>query len=160
MKSLDYLNLDASKVANVVKGLSQLLADFQVYYTNLRGFHWNIQGDAFFTLHAKFEELYNDAAEKVDEIAERILQLDGTPEHRFSNYLSASRVKETGVIHHGHEAVAHILDTLKEIIRQERALIQTASEANDDVTVALLDDYLQGQEKMIWMLVAFNNNRA
>ena len=156
MKNLEYLNLDANKVNGVVKGLNQLLADFQVYYTNLRGFHWNIQGDGFFTLHAKFEELYNDAAEKVDEIAERILQLGSTPEHRFSSYLSASNVKETGVVHHGHEAIAHVLDTLKEIIRQERALIQTASEANDEVTVALLDDYLEGQEKLVWMLVAFN----
>ncbi len=160
MKSLDYLNLDANKVADVVKGLSRLLADFQVYYANLRGFHWNIKGDGFFTLHAKFEELYNDAANKVDEIAERILQLDSTPEHRYSKYLSVSTVKETDVIHSGHKAVAHILDTLKEIIRQERALIQTASEANDEVTVALLDDYLKGQEKTVWMLVAFNSDRA
>lgn len=75
MKTLDYLQLNASATDNVVKSLQQLLADFQVYYTNLRGFHWNIQGPDFFVLHSKFEDLYNDAADKIDEIAERILTL-------------------------------------------------------------------------------------
>ena len=42
MKTLDYLHLDASAVSNVVASLKQLLADYQVFYTNLRGFHWNI----------------------------------------------------------------------------------------------------------------------
>ena len=65
MKTLDYLQLNASATDNVVKSLQQLLADFQVYYTNLRGFHWNIQGPDFFVLHSKFEDLYNDAAEKI-----------------------------------------------------------------------------------------------
>ena len=55
MKTLDYLQLNASATDNVVKSLQQLLADFQVYYTNLRGFHWNIQGPDFFVLHSKFE---------------------------------------------------------------------------------------------------------
>ena len=72
MKTLDYLHLNESTSATVVASLKQLLADFQVHYMNLRGFHWNIKGRGFFVLHAKFEELYNDAAEKVDQIAERI----------------------------------------------------------------------------------------
>ena len=82
-----YLGLDENKVQPVVKGLAQLLADFQVFYANLRGLHWNVKGKRFFSLHAKYEELYNDAAEKVDEIAERLLQLGATPENRFSEYL-------------------------------------------------------------------------
>ena len=79
MRTLDFLGLDESKVKGVVGGLSQLLADFQVYYTNLRGFHWNVRGKSFFVMHAKYEELYNDAAEKIDELAERILQLGAVP---------------------------------------------------------------------------------
>ena len=69
MKTLDYLHLDASAVSNVVASLKQLLADYQVFYTNLRGFHWNIKGHGFFVLHGKFEDMYNNAAEKVDELA-------------------------------------------------------------------------------------------
>ena len=80
MKNLDYTGLDAKKVEKVVKELSQLLADFQVYYANLRGFHWNVKGDKFYQLHEYYEGQYNDAAAKVDEVAERLLQLDARPE--------------------------------------------------------------------------------
>ena len=64
MRTLDYIHLDASAVSNVVASLKQLLADYQVFYTNLRGFHWNIKGHGFFVLHGKFEDMYNNAAEK------------------------------------------------------------------------------------------------
>lgn len=77
MRTLDFLGLDEKKVQNVVNGLSGLLADLQVYYTNLRGFHWNVSGRNFYIMHQKYEEFYNDAAEKIDEVAERMLQLGG-----------------------------------------------------------------------------------
>lgn len=73
MNTLNYLHLDEKRVADVVTALHLLLADFQIHYTNLRGFHWDIKGHGFFVLHSKFEDLYNDTAEKIDEIAERIL---------------------------------------------------------------------------------------
>ena len=94
MKTLNYIKLNESGVANVVSALHQLLADFQVYYTNLRGLHWNIKGHGFFVLHEKFESMYDDAAEKVDEIAERILMLGGVPENKFSEYLKVAKIKE------------------------------------------------------------------
>ena len=53
MNTLMYLGLDENKVQPVVKGLAQLLADFQVFYANLRGLHWNVKGKRFFSLHAK-----------------------------------------------------------------------------------------------------------
>ena len=94
MKTLDFLNLNEAKALNIVAGLQQLLADFQVHYTNLRGFHWEIKGRGFFVLHEKFESMYDDAAAKIDEIAERILTLGGTPENKFSEYLKVARVAE------------------------------------------------------------------
>ncbi len=48
MSTLKYLGLDEKKVQPVVEGLSQLLADFQVFYANLRGLHWNVKGKRFF----------------------------------------------------------------------------------------------------------------
>ncbi len=155
MKTLDYLGLDEKKVVNVVSGLNQLLADLQVFYSNLRGFHWNVKGKGFFTLHSKYEELYDDIAEKVDEVAERILQLGGTPENRYSEYLKIAQVKEDGFTPTGHDGVAKVLDTLSLLIKEERKLVELAEEANDDVTVGLLDDYLKGQEKTVWMLLSF-----
>ena len=155
MKTLDYLGLDEKKVKNVVDELGLLLANFQVFYTNLRGLHWNVKGKGFFNLHAKYEELYNDAAEKVDEVAERILQLGSTPENRFSEYLKIATLKENGFQSLGHEGMNQVLEALKVLIAQERKVVALASEADDDVTVALMDDFLTGQEKLVWMVVSF-----
>ena len=160
MKTLDYLHLDEMKLNRVLDALQHLLADFQVYYTNLRGLHWNIRGRGFFTLHEKFETLYNDTAEKIDEIAERILMLGGVPENRFSEYLKGSCVKEVGEVSCGHEAVEIVLDTYKILIEKERKLIDLANAANDAVTADMLTGYLKEQEKMVWMFVALSSHHC
>ena len=160
MKTLDYLHLDEMKLNRVLDALQHLLADFQVYYTNLRGLHWNIRGRGFFTLHEKFETLYNDTAEKIDDIAERILMLGGVPENRVSEYLKGSCVKEVGEVSCGHEAVEIVLDTYKILIEKERKLIDLANDANDAVTADMLTGYLKEQEKMVWMFVALSSHHC
>lgn len=155
MKTLDYLKLDPKSTEKTINGLQELLANLQLYYTNLRGFHWNVKGLEFFGLHAKLEEFYDDTAEKVDEVAERILMLGGVPEHNFSEYLKNATIKETAVVSNTKEIVKNVLDSLKVLISLERKVLETASEGSDEVTVSLLSDFLAGQEKNVWMLTAF-----
>lgn len=155
MKNLDYLKLDEVKVAAVVDSLNNLLANLQVYYANLRGSHWNVKGKGFFILHAKYEELYDDAAAKVDEVAERILQLGGVPENRPSVYTAAADVRESGNVPAGKDGILEVLDTTSLLIAKEREIAGLAGETGDNVTAALMDDYLKGQEKLVWMLLAF-----
>jgi starvation-inducible DNA-binding protein len=154
MKTLDYLSLDPKSVNKTVDGLQELLASLQVYYTNLRGFHWNVKGMMFFGAHARLEEYYDDAAEKVDEVAERILMLGGVPAHNFSDYLKASAIKETKVVSDHNEILKLILDNLKVLIALERKVLKTASEGDDEGTVALMSDFISAQEKTVWMLTA------
>ena len=156
MKTLDYIHLDSAAAGKIVTSLQQLLSDYQIFYTNLRGFHWNIQGKSFFTLHSKFEEMYDDTAEKVDELAERILMLGGVPVNKFSEYLKTARIKEVSNVVCGNEAIKNILDTFSMLIKEERALLSLASDAGDESTVALMSDYLKEQEKTVWMLVAYS----
>ena len=160
MRTLDYLNLNEARVANVVTALQNLLADFQIYYSNLRGFHWEIKGRGFFVLHEKFESMYDDTATKVDEIAERILTLGDTPENKYSGYLKVARIPEVSGVTSSHEAVDNILNTYKHFIAEERKLIDLANEANDAVTADMLTGYLKEQEKIIWMLVAFSTRNC
>ena len=84
------IGLDKDKAKKLADELNILLANYQVFYINTRGFHWNITGQEFFELHAKFEEIYNDALIKVDEIAERIRTLGHTPLHTFTDYLKTA----------------------------------------------------------------------
>ena len=154
MKTTNYLSLDKSATKKISDELQNLLADFQVYYTNLRGFHWNIKGPRFFKLHEEFEELYTEVADQVDEIAERILMLGETPLHNFSDYLKKNEIKESGVVADGDEAMKLVLDYLKILIAKERKILDMASEANDEGTVSIMGDYILGQEKSVWMLAS------
>lgn len=157
MKTLDFIKLDESKVSGIIDSLQQLLADYQIYYANLRGFHWNIKGHDFFVLHSKFEEMYDDTAEKIDAIAERILQLGGTPANKYSDYLKTAQVKEIDNVCNGEKALQNVLETIAHFVGEERKLIAAASEVNDEVTVSILTGYLEEQEKLIWMLTAYIN---
>jgi len=155
MKTVDYLQLDSKSTEKTVDGLQKLLANLQLYYTNLRGFHWNVKGVEFYGLHAKLEKFYDDTAEKVDEVAERILMLGGVPVHNYTEYLKTSSIKETAVVSNTKEIAKNVLDSLKVLIGLERGVIEVASESNDEVTVSLLSDFLADQEKNVWMLTAF-----
>lgn len=160
MKVTNYTHINEASAQQIAGALSGLLADFQVFYTNLRGFHWNVKGHAFFTLHSKFEEMYDDASEKIDEIAERILMLGCEPESRFSEYLKIARVKEVAGVSCAGTALENVLETLSHLIREERKIIALASELGDESTLAQISGYLQEQEKTVWMLVAWSQNEC
>ncbi len=154
MSILSITGIEPAHAAKVSEGLQQLLADFQVYYTNLRGYHWHVRGPQFFTLHAQFEKMYDEAAEHADDIAERLLQLGATPENRFSQYLQKSQIKEQTGVSCASEIIPQILDSLKVLIAQERKIAALADEAGDIATGDLISDLLDEQEKSVWMISA------
>lgn len=157
MSNLNEIGLNTEKSKNNAEKLNKLLANYSIFYQNTRGFHWNIKGDKFFELHVKFEELYNDLKVKIDEVAERILTLGFTPEHRYSKYNSESIIDESELISDGLEAVENILNSYSTILTMQREILDTATDANDEGTVALMSDYIQQQEKEVWMYSSLLN---
>lgn len=157
MKNTNNIGLDDKASQTTALELNDLLSNYQLFYMNLRGFHWNIKGKKFFELHLKFEELYNDALIKVDEIAERVLTLSATPLHSFKKYLEASDIKPAENITDGEVAIDSVLEALKTLLSKERTILSIASDANDEGTVALMSDYIVQQEKLVWMLSAYQN---
>lgn len=155
MKTLDYLQLDPKGTEKTVEGLQKLLANLQLYYTNLRGFHWNVKGVDFFGAHEKYEEYYDETADFVDEVAERILMLGATPAHNYSDYLKVATIKESGVETDAKVIAKLLLDYLKELIATEREVLAAASETDDEGTSALVSDLIGAHEKAVWMLTAF-----
>lgn len=153
MKNL--VGIDRSKAKDLVIILNQLLADYEVFYQNLRGLHWNIKGREFFELHTKFEELYDDAFIKIDEIAERILTLEGEPLHTYTDYLKISNIKEEKSVTNGVEGVRIIVKNFSTIITTEREILEMASDANDEGTISLMSDYISQTEKTLWMLNSY-----
>lgn len=149
------IGLDTKQTKQLADKLNLLLANYQIFYINSRGFHWNISGDKFFELHAKFEELYNDAVLKIDEIAERILTLGYTPYHSFTDYLEQSSIKEASNVSDGKKAIQHILNGFQQLLEGERELLALSDEAEDEGTNALMSDYIRQQEKLVWMYSAY-----
>ncbi|MGJ3494169.1 DNA protection during starvation protein [Piscirickettsia salmonis] len=149
------IGLDKEKSKKISEKLNKLLANYQLFYMNTRGFHWNVQGPQFFELHAKFEEIYNDLLIKVDEIAERILTLGESPVHAYSIYLGQAEVKEAINITDGKMCVRSIIEGYGVVIRLQRELLTCAADSDDEGTVALVSGYITEQEKQLWMLSAY-----
>jgi starvation-inducible DNA-binding protein len=103
----------------------------------------------------KFEELYNDALIKIDEIAERVLTLGFIPMHSYSDYIKKSAIRQQTNITDGYKAVEQVLSSFKTLIVKERVLLNVAAEANDEGTNALMSDYIRVQEKLVWMYSSF-----
>lgn len=155
MSTKNNIGLDNKKSKELAEKLNLLLANYQLFYINARGFHWNIAGDKFFELHVKFEELYTDALIKIDEIAERILTLGFTPLHSFIDYTKSSSIKEAKNISDGKKAVQHVLKGFQLLLEVERIVLELSAEANDEGTNALMSDYIREQEKSVWMYSAY-----
>ena len=146
------LGLDKSESANLVDNLNGLLANFQIYYQSLRGLHWNIKGKNFFELHVKFEEFYTDSQVKIDDIAERILTLQGKPMHTFTDYINNASVPVGRDISNDVAGVELVVNSLSELLIIEREILNLSDEAGDEGTNSMMSDFIAEQEKTIWML--------
>lgn len=157
---MNYLGFHKNDLEKVVNELNNLLCSYHVYYQNLRNFHWNIQGENFFELHAQFELLYNDARLKIDEIAERILTLRQRPLSRISDYLELSEIEESHVLDNDRDMVKTVLQNHTKLINKLRKIIKVASECGDEGTVDMSAGFLKDFEKRSWMLDAWMSKKA
>jgi starvation-inducible DNA-binding protein len=149
------IGLERDHVQPIVTQLNTLLADLQVYYQNLRGLHWNIKGEHFFVLHAEYEKAYDQAAEFVDMVAERIRTLDGTPLHTLEDYLEAKRLVSAKDVTDAREGVAHVLANQQTLIDAIRDLVNLTGEEEDEGTNDMCIEIMRDLEKSSWMFSAW-----
>ncbi len=149
------LGLPAQESEIIALELNVLLSNFQVYYQNLRGIHWNIRGKRFFDLHVKFEELYNDSQLKIDLIAERVLTLGKTPFHTFEDYIENNQLLVGKNISNDEKAIQLIVASLSQLLKIERAILLKSNEIGDEGTNSMMSDFISEQEKTIWMMHAW-----
>lgn len=152
---MNYLNLDKKKTTATAKELNVLLADYHLYYQKLRNFHWNVVGKNFFDLHIKFEDMYEDAKMKVDEIAERILTLRFQPTSNLSDYLKMSNLKESSSDIKDLEMVTILLEDHGKLLIQMRNVVEKADAAGDEGTIDMIGGFIGHIEKVSWMLDAW-----
>ncbi len=135
--------------------LNVQVATWSVVYTKLHNFHWYVKGHQFFTLHVKFEELYNEATLHMDEIAERLLALGGKPVATMKEQLELSVVDEATSKENSDQMVEAVVSDYDKIMKSLKKGMELAAEDGDDMTEDMLNAIHQNLEKHSWMLSAF-----
>lgn len=138
--------------AAVSGALSKLLADTYLLYLKTQNVHWNIHGPEFYSLHVMTQKHYEEMAEAVDEIAERIRALGFFVEGTTSAFQKLSSIEEDGKVHPKHIFIEQLIKAHEQVIRDCRALAGFAENHKDHATVDLMGRRLNAHEKFSWML--------
>lgn len=143
----------------LIKEMNVQVSTWSVLYTKLHNYHWYVKGHHFFTLHEKFEELYDEATVHMDEIAERILTLGGKPVATLKEHLEQSVVDEATGSEDADAMVETVAKDFDATMKSLKKGMDLAGDAGDDMTEDLLNAVYQSIEKHQWMLNAFLGQR-
>lgn len=138
--------------ASVSGALSKILADTYLLYLKTQNFHWNYTGVEFYPFHLLFEKQYEEMAEAIDEMAERIRALGFFVEGTTDSFKKITSIKEEHRVIPGHEMVLQLLQDHETVIRELRNLSLLAEKQHDAATVDLVGRRLVIHEKFAWML--------
>ncbi len=143
-------------MSKTVTLMNQYLSDLHVMYVKLHNFHWNIVGQSFFTLHTTLENLYDSMHEEIDSVAERILMVGGRPLAQTKDYLANAKISEVeSKDYHSKEIVSSVKADFEYLLGLVKEIQVAASDANDNGTVAALDNSVANYEKSLWMLNSY-----
>ena len=138
------------------KKLNLYLANQLVDYVKKHNLHWNLKGTQFFTLHAKLEELYDEANDILDEVAERILALGGNPVSNMKEALSMATIKE---LEDGpkptDQTIKALVSDTDYWIKDSKEIAELADKEGDSVTNDMFNGYTKAYQKLAWMLKAY-----
>ncbi|GLX70989.1 Dps family protein [Paenibacillus glycanilyticus] len=135
--------------------LNVQIANWNVLFTKLHNYHWYVKGQQFFTLHLKFEELYTEAALHVDNLAERLLALGGSPVATFHEILEIATVKDASGNENATEMVRTLVGDFGIIVNELKAGMSIANLEDDETTGDMLLAIHYSLEKHVWMLKSF-----
>ena len=152
---MNILGLPEKETRENIELLNVLLANFSSVLSKFKRLALEYSWKTLFDLHAKFEELYNQAQLRIDEIAERVLTLGGTPLHSFDDYIKNNKLKVGKNINNDEEAVELVIKSLSGLLKIEREILDKSDEINDEGTNSMMSDLITEQEKDIWMMQAF-----
>jgi starvation-inducible DNA-binding protein len=139
----------------IAAGLSLLLADSYTLYLKTHNFHWNVTGPLFETLHLLFEKQYQELAEAVDSIAERIRALGFPAPATYSEFSKLSSIKEEPGVPAAEQMIYLLLQGHEAVVRTARNLLDAAEKNRDQPTIDLIAKRMQVHEKSGWMLRSF-----
>ncbi|GAA0531607.1 Dps family protein [Chitinophaga japonensis] len=136
--------------------LNKALADLVVLYTKTRNYHWNIEGPSFSELHKFYEEQYDELAEAIDDMAERIRALGHYAEGRLSDFLKLTSLVEQEYTNDQRTQLTNLLNDHETIIRNLRRLVdEFADKYKDAGSSDFVTGLLRQHEKTAWMIRSY-----
>ncbi len=143
------------KSNNLIEMLNKNLSNLQVVYIKLHNYHWNVKGMNFKPIHEMTEAYYNYFAGQYDEVAERIVQLDGKPFATLQDYLKNAAIKEENKNEFdAKEVLTSILADFENLNNEFKKISEVAGDSGDVPTSNIADDNVTWLEKEIWMIKA------
>ncbi|MED1781397.1 DNA starvation/stationary phase protection protein [Brevibacillus fortis] len=134
--------------------LNKQVANWSVLYMKLHHYHWFVKGPNFFTLHEKFEELYNEAAKNVDELAERLLTVGGKPVSTLKACMEQASIKEATGGESADQMVEAVVSDFTLLIKELQDGITAAEAGDDEATGDMFLGIMDSLQKHVWMLQA------
>ena len=138
--------------ADVARELSKVLADSFAVYQKTHGYHWNVRGPEFFSLHKLLEQQYNEIWAALDDIAERIRALGELAPQSASAFANLTSIKDGDPEKEATDMLKELLQDHDTLIATTRKALDAASEAGDEASADLMTQRLAAHEKFAWML--------
>lgn len=141
--------------ASLEQVLNRQVANLNILYVKVHNYHWYVKGEQFFSLHVKFEELYNDITLKMDEVAERLLSIKGSPAATMKEYLEIATIQEATGKEDTRGMVQTLIEDFATVAEELSEGIELAEQVSDQPTADLFIKIRSDLEKNQWMLRSF-----
>ena len=150
----DKVRTGVRDTAPVAGTLADVLADTYRLTFKTHGYHWNVEGPLFYSIHKLTEEQYEEMFDAADVLAERIRALGHLAPMAISSIVEASVVADPEDRPSAAEMVADLAADHERVAHRLHALIKIAEDQKDDVTADLATARSAFHEKAVWMLRA------
>lgn len=137
---------------NLIEKLRIVLADTYALYLKTQSYHWHVTGSNFKSLHELFEEQYNDLADAIDEIAERIIILGSDVPATFKEYIELTNIQDADNNLDSDRMVTDLTESQKVLAKSIKEALEQAQELGDEVSTDLMIGRLAVHEKNEWFL--------
>lgn len=137
---------------DVAQELSKVLADSFAVYQKTHGYHWNVRGPEFFSLHKLLEMQYNEIWAALDDIAERIRALGELAPQSASAFANLTSIKDGDPEKDANAMIKELIKDHGVLIATARAALDAADKVGDEASVDLMTQRLAAHEKAAWML--------
>ncbi|WP_221091428.1 Dps family protein [Deinococcus aquaedulcis] len=152
---VDHAYLSEDEFSTVAETLQRNLATTISLYLKFKKYHWDIRGRFFRDLHLAYDEFIAMIFPAIDEQAERLVALGGSPiaaPADIERYSTVIVPAET--VRDARTQVSDLVADLTRVGRGYRDDSQTVDDANDPATADLYNGYAATVDKIRWMLQA------